>query len=159
MADLKERHIWRKQMWDEGLSYVCNQKPPFRVQSPGTEAWSNIAIGRSHFAIALTLTPRRKCIGCELYMTPSWKEEAFEQLSMQKDSIEAEIGEPLEWTPLPGKKAARILLEAPIDPRDDANRDQVKRWMSTKAVAFHRAFHDRVRNLQPPGGAEESRDD
>ena len=41
--DLKERHIWRKQMWDDVLAYIRDQKPPFRVQSPGTDTWSNIA--------------------------------------------------------------------------------------------------------------------
>ncbi len=72
-AELKERHIWRKQFWEEILGFIRDQKPPFRVQSPSTDAWTNIAIGRSHFAIALTLTPKRQCIGCELYMTPPWK--------------------------------------------------------------------------------------
>ena len=81
--------------------------------------------------------------------------------AQEEDAIEAEFGKPLEWKPLPGKKAARILLEAPIDPRDDANRDKVKQWMSAQALAFHKVFHDRVRSLQPPAGslADESRGD
>jgi hypothetical protein len=147
-ADLKERHIWRKQMWEEILGYIRDQKPAFRVQSASTDAWSNIAIGRGHFAVSLTLTPKRRCIGCELWMNPPWKEDAFAQLADQREAIEAEIGQPLQWKPLEGK-TARILLEAPIDPADPANRDSVKEWMYKHAVAFYRAFRDRVQKLQP----------
>jgi hypothetical protein len=143
-----ERRIWRKQMWTEILGYVKDQKPPFRVQSPGTDAWSNIAIGRGYFALSLTLTPKRRCIGCELWMNPLWKEDAFAQLAEQREAIEAEIGESLQWKPLEGK-TARILLEAPIDPADPANREAVKAWMYKHALAFYKAFHDRVKKLQP----------
>ncbi len=151
--ELKERHIWRKQLWEDTLTYIKEQRPPFRLQAPGTDAWANIAIGRSDFHIALTLTPKRQCIGCELYMTPPWKDDAFAQLLSQKATIEAEIGEPLQWKKLEGKKAARILLEAPIDPREPSNRDRVKHWMNDQAIAFHRVFLDRVKKLQPGDSA------
>jgi Domain of unknown function (DUF4268) len=147
--ELKERHIWRRDFWEEILTYVKAQNPPFRVGSPGIDAWTSIALGRSHFILGLTLTPSRQCIGCELYMAPAWKEDAFAQLYAQRDAIEAEVGESLQWLPLPGKKAARILLETAIDPRDDGNRDQVKRWMHQRAIAFYSAFHRRVKSLQP----------
>jgi len=147
-GELKERHIWRKQMWEEILGYIKDQKPQFRVQSPGTDAWSNIAIGRGYFALSLTLTPKRQCIGCELWMNPPWKEDAFAQLAEQREAIESEIGERLQWKPLEGK-TARILLEAPIDPADPANREAVKAWMHKHALAFYKAFHDRVKKLQP----------
>jgi hypothetical protein len=147
--DLKERHIWRKDFWEEILGYIKDQKPPFRVQSPGTDAWTNIAIGRAQFTMGLTLTPKRQCIGCELYVSPSWKEEAFAQLQAQREVIEGEIGESLQWLSLADKKVARILLEAPIDPRDPQNRDQVKKWMYKQAMAFYKAFHARVKALKP----------
>ena len=146
--EMKARHIWRQAFWDEILTYIAEKGPPFRVQSAGTGAWSNIALGRSHFSLDLTLTPKRQCIGCEIYMNPPWKEDAFAQLESQRDAIEAEIGETLQWLPLPGKKAARILLEAPIDPKDDSNHERVKEWMYKQSVAFYRAFHDRVRALR-----------
>ncbi len=147
--ELKERHIWRRACWEEILSYIEEQRPPFRLQSPGTGAFADIAIGRSHFHLALTLIPKRGCIGCELYMTPAWKEDAFAQLQAQREQIEAEIGEALQWKLLPGKKAARILLEAPINPKDEKNRQKVREWMHSRAVVFYNAFHARVKALQP----------
>lgn len=157
--ELKERHLWRRAFWEEILSYIKDQKPPFRLQAPGIDAWANIAVGRSHFNLALTLTPKRGCIGCELYMTPTWKDVAFAQLLAQREEIEAEIGESLNWQPLQGKKAARIILEAPINPRDESNRVKVKQWMHQHAVAFHKAFQPRVKLLQPGADGDNDGDD
>jgi hypothetical protein len=147
--ELKARHIWRKQMWEEILTYISSQKPPFRVQSAGTDAWSNISIGRSGFNLALTLTPKRQRIGCELYFTVPWKSQAFALLEAQKATIEREIGSTLDWQRLDGKKAARIALEKAVDPKDDARRDEVKQWMHQQAVAFYKAFQPRVKALTP----------
>lgn len=156
VAELKERHVWRRQFWEEILEYIKSKKPPFRVQSPGTDAWANIAIGRSEFAISLTLTPRRQCIGCELYFTPAWKDDAFAQLIAEREQIEREIGANLQWKALEGKKVARIQLEASIDPRDGKNREKVKEWMYTHAVRFYNAFQGRVKQLQPSVRSEEA---
>lgn len=147
---LKDRHIWRKQFWEEILNYIAGQQPPFRLQSPGTGDTSHIAVGRSGFRIYLALTPKHKRIGCGLYIRTSWKDSAYAQLEAQRTAIEEEIGETLQWRPIVGEKAAEVLLEAAIDPKDDSNRDQVKQWMHKQSVAFYKAFQPRVKNLMPP---------
>lgn len=156
--ELRERHIWRKEFWEEILTYIRGQKPPFRVQSPTTDAWSNIALGRGDFLLSLTLTPRRGVIGCELLMTPAWKDGAFAQLESQKAAIEAEIGEALQWMPMPGKKSARIVLEAAIHPGEEANREVVKKWMYEKALRFYKTFQPRVKLLKPTQVSPEDND-
>lgn len=145
--ELKERHEWRKSLWGEILTYIESQNPPFNLQSPGIGHWSSIALGRSNFALALTLTPKRQCVGCELYFQVPWKKDAIAQLWTQKDEIEAEIGSPLQWQSLEGKKAARIVLEARINPRDPENLQAVKEWMSLQSVNFYRTFKPRVAQL------------
>lgn len=145
----KERHIWRKDFWEEILAYIKSQNPPFRVQSPSTDAYSEISIGRSGFFLSLTLTPSRQCIGCELYLNGPWKDDAFNQLHAQKDGIEGQIGTPLQWKALPDKKSARIILETGINPRDPTNRDAVKQWLHQNAVAFYKTFQPRVKQLKP----------
>lgn len=145
--ELKDRHVWRKEFWEEILTYIKDQNPPFNVQSPSIDHWSSIAIGRSNFSIALSLVPKHQCITCELTITPSWKDSAFEQLAAQREDIESELGKPLEWLPLPGRKVARIMVKANIDPKNDSNRELVKQWMNEQANAFYRVFRSRVQNL------------
>jgi hypothetical protein len=146
----KELQLWRRSAWEEILSYITAQRPPFNVPRTSGSGWAGIAIGRGAFWIALTLTPGKQRIGCELSLNPVWKEAAFAQLEAQKQAIEAEIGAPLQWEPLPGKKMARIQLEADIDPKDPANRAKVKQWMYEKSCLFYKVFKDRVKKLIVP---------
>ena len=142
----KETQLWRKQFWEEILAHIKSKQPPFSVQSASVANWSNISIGRANIYLELTLTPKSKCIGCELRIKVAWKDEAFKQLKAQQAAIEAEIGEPLQWLPDAGTKLSKIMLKANIDPQDPANRDQVIKWMYEKSVAFYHAMHGRVKN-------------
>jgi len=145
-----DRHNRRRAMWTEILSYIKSKNPPFRVQSPGDDAWSTFRLGRGDFWFNLTLTPKRGCVGCELAFDPTWKMSAFSQLIADKSAIEAEIGKTLKWRDLPGRKVARIVLEEPIDPSDDNNLELIKLWMYEMAVLFFKTFQPRVMKLQQP---------
>lgn len=157
-GELKDLHIRRKSLWEDILANIKNQKPSLRVQSPTTQHWSNITLGRSEFHLALTLNSRRGAIGCELVMDPPWKDDAFAQLEAEKAAIEAQIGGPLQWMRLPGQKSARVLLEADIDPFKDANREAVKKWMYEKALRFYETFQPRVKLLKPTRVSPEDTD-
>ncbi len=140
---------WRQETWQDILDYISDQNVPFSVQSPSDDHWSNIALGRAGFWIELRIVSRNQRIGCAVAMDVSWKKDAYNQLLAQQKKIEEEIGANLEWREMPGHKSSRIVLEANIDPRTDGNRQQVKEWMHKYAVAFHKAFRHRVKNLNP----------
>jgi hypothetical protein len=150
----KERHLWRRSMWNEILDYIKNQSPPFKLQSPSKSHWSTISIGRSHFGINLLLLPSKSKVGCDLYFNCDWKDEAFQQLLSQKESIEMEIGVALQWLELPDKKSSRILLEVDIDPKKEDNLEKIKKWMAEMSVRFYEVFKQRVAQLQPSNDVE-----
>lgn len=143
----RERHEWRIRMWTDIHEAIRAVNPPFRLQRPGDDHWSSISIGRAGFHLNLLLTPRNSSIGIDLYITVPWKMEAFEALAAQKASIEAELGNSLQWLPLPGKKTARILLEAKIDPKKPDNEPEVRRWFATYSVRMFNVFKSRISNL------------
>ena len=138
---------WRRRFWREILDYIASRNPPFRVQSPSDDSWTVISLGRSSFKILLTLTPKRGCIGCELYFDVFWKDRAFDQLLRDRDAIESELGTRLTWNDKPGRKSASVYVERNIDPMDDSNRDEIKQWMYEQSLNFHRVFRDRVMRL------------
>lgn len=145
----RERHLWRQNFWQEIHEAIAQTKPPFRLPQAGTRHWSTIAIGRSGFEVNMLLTPRNQNIGVELFIKArDWKDSAFQQLCTEKDAIEAEIGEPLQWMPLHDKKSARILLEKKIDPREESNRQAICTWFCEKVPRMYRVFKDRVTALQ-----------
>lgn len=150
----QETHAWRRKMWIDIHEAIRSVKPPFRLQRPGDDHWSCISIGRSGFHIDLLLTPRNASIGIDLYFSVPWKDKAFESLKFQKEAIEAELGSPLQWMPLPEKKTARILLEAKIDARKPENKDIVSEWFATNSVKMFQIFKPRVLALVEPVSTE-----
>lgn len=139
--------IWNKEFWEDVLSYIKTQNPPFNVPSPSVDSWSGIAMGRSSFWLGLVIESKNPCIRCDLCFNPTWRKAAFEQLFAQRKEIESEIGCALDWLPSMDMKITRIRVRKEIDPKDEANRDEVKRWMHHYATAFYRAFRPRIANL------------
>lgn len=152
----QERHAWRRRMWIEIQEAIKAVKPPFRLQRPGDDHWSSISIGRAGFHLNMLLTPRNESIGIDLYITVPWKSEAFDALQAQKAAIEAELGSALQWMPLPGKKTARVLLEAKIDPRKPENEPQVREWFAVNSIKMFKAFKSRVLALVEPSEFEDA---
>lgn len=144
----KEGRHWRKELWEDVLNYIKEQNPPFNVQSPGSGQWTAIALGRGGFFVGLLLLQSQGKICCDLVMNPPWKEAAFAQIERDKAAIEAELGAALEWINNPNVGLARLRLTTDLDPRNDTDREAIKKWMYEKAVLFHRVFAPRVRSLQ-----------
>lgn len=144
-----ETRAWRENTWAEILSYIAAQNPPFKVQSPNDDHWSNISIGKAGFWIELTLVPSKQRITCGIGMNVLWKKDAFAQLQSEQRDIEKEIGAELAWREMPENKSARIVLEANLDPKDSNNGEEVKQWMYHQSIAFYKTFHQRIKVLKP----------
>jgi hypothetical protein len=142
-----ERHEWRRGMWEQIGEAIRATKPPFRLQKPGRDHWSSIAIGRSGFSLNMLLNTKNKSIGVELYVMVPWKMDAFNALEAQKVEIEHEVGTPLDWQVLPDKKSFRILLEANIDPKKPENLGAVKGWFIDNTARMYGAFKSRIAQL------------
>ena len=92
----------------------------------------------------------------ELYVANDPLKRAFKALAAQKEAIEREFGEPLEWQELPGKKACRIAtFRRDTDPSDEAARDEQHAWMLSKMERFRDVFAHRVKLLKLDSAAEE----
>ena len=98
-----------------------------------------------------------KEISCELYIAGRVGADlAFELLQEHKDSIEAELG-PLEWKPLPGKGACRIVQRKDADLEDREAWPALLDWLLERANAFHSVFSPLVTSLDLEGPPEEAR--
>lgn len=145
--ELSNSQIWNKDFWEDILTHIKGQNPPFNLQSPGVKSWSAIAMGRTGLWLELVTESRNPCIRCEICIKATWRLAAYEQLYAQRAEIENEIGCRLEWLELRGKRFTRIGVRKEIDPKDEINRDEVKRWMNHYATTFYYAFRPRIANL------------
>jgi hypothetical protein len=144
-----ERRQWYKSTWIRVGLAVSERKPTFRLQKPQPQHWSSIALGRSGFSLSMLLNTRTKAIGVELYISAEWSDVAFRALEEQLDEIESDLG-PLDWQPLEGKKSARIIMVAYIDPKDPDRQDEIDAWFAENVQRFYDVFKDRVARLEAP---------
>ncbi len=144
-------HLWRQTFWEEIHAHMYAHNPPFTLQKAGKDHWSSIALGRTGFLLDMLLTPKNKSVAISLIVQPEgWKDIAFEQLEIDKVAIEQEIGCPLQWFPLDGKKSSKIMIEAKIDPTIEGNRQSICEWFNETTPKMYHVFKSRIAALKSP---------
>jgi hypothetical protein len=134
--------------WASFAEYLRAKGSTFRIRRANNDHWFEFPIGRSGFGISATISTKTQRIGVELYIHRDLGKVAFRALHVQKQAIEQEFGEPLEWQELPGKKAARIaLFKYGVDPSEDEQYPELHAWMLAKMDRFKSVFAGRVKAL------------
>ena len=142
---LDQLHFWQE------VKVYANENPASTMQlgrTPRPQHWYNIAIGRTGFEIAFTVSSISNRVGCEIYMNDERAKQHFDLLNEQRKNIEAELGYDLDWQRLDEKKASRIAKyrEGRIDNEDE--RQELIEWLYGKAVEFHQVFSPRIQALE-----------
>ena len=77
-----------------------------------------------------------------------WNERLFDELEGQKDAIETELQEPLEWERLDNRRACRISVvrTGTIDD-DQETLEEIRDWMIERLLKFKRVFGPRLDEL------------
>ena len=97
-----------------------------------------MSTSKAHTA-ALIITRENK-IAVELIINSDDAKSVFNELVQNKDSVEAIIGEKLDWREMPEKKASRIVLFYPVDPYDEVSWLTQFKWLQSKLEKFDVAF-------------------
>jgi hypothetical protein len=147
-TELAERHKIRLAYWASFAEHLKEHGSSFKIARPNKDHWKWFSIGRAGFGISATISTDKKRAGVELYVVHDVNKAAFRALLLEKDAVEKEIGEPLEWQELPGKKASRIALyKQGVDPSDEKQYPEIQAWMLSKMEAFKKTFAGRVKAL------------
>jgi len=72
---------------------------------------------------------------------------AYQLLLKNKEAIEAEIQDNLDWQELPDGQDSRIVLYSDGNIRERDNWAEYFRWFKEYAERFHKAFSDRIQSL------------
>jgi CBS domain-containing protein len=121
-----------------------------QTQRASLQNWLSFNSGIAGFAFAWVL-PKEPILRVELYIDKGDKaanKAALEALKVQKDEIEAEIGEKLVWSPLPKARASRIYASIPFHiTHSQAEHEQAKHWGVEMMLKFNDVFRPRLRGL------------
>ena len=90
--------------WTTFAAYLREKEATFQIGRPQPLLWNLFPIGRRGCGINATININRQRIGVGLHVIDDVEKKIFHELLAQKESIEEEFGEPLDWG-LPERKA------------------------------------------------------
>ena len=133
--------------WTELCSAIVNKNTsPLKVQKPSPKHWHTFSIGKSGVGLNMTFNSKEDILAVEIYIISD--QSIFEYFDQDKDKIESELGEKLEWQPRPEKKASRIIIK-----RNNSVLENEKEWghyiswSIDKLEKFHNIFGTRLKSL------------
>jgi hypothetical protein len=152
IAETRDSHRIRIAYWASFAEYLKARHASFRIKRQSKDHWFSFGIGRAGFNISATISTEKERLGVELNLANDMSKMAFKTLYAEKDAIEREFGEPLEWLELPGKKAARVAVYLRgVEPANEACYPEYHAWMLAKMDRFRAVFASRIKSL--PSGA------
>ncbi len=143
-----EGNMLKQAFWTSFNEFMEEKGTFLKLRKPLPQSWYSLAVGRSNFEIYLTVRTLKPRIGCELYLSGEQAKKAFHTLIKQKEEIEREMGEKLDWQELPEARDCRIALYnlgADVEKREEWN--DYFEWLGGKAEKFHKVFSKRVKDL------------
>ena len=138
--------------WSELLSQF---KAAYPHETNATKApkdsWFALSIGRSGFQTSWGFTGDRR-FRIELYIDTG--EHHFDELFRQKSEVETQMGHPLDWDRIEGKRACRAssyYSPSPISVTDPGDvLDPLTVWAITEMKRFRDVFRARILALTAP---------
>lgn len=147
--ELAERHHVRIAYWASFAEYLKTHSSRFVIRRTSKDHWFSFSVGRGGVSISATISTKKNGrAGVELYFHRDPFKRAIRQLALQREAIEQEFGEPLEWQELPGKKASRIAIyRTNIDPSDQTNFPTLHQWMLERMDKYRQVFGPRLQSI------------
>lgn len=111
-----ERHEQRFQFWEQLLNYAKGKTKIHANRSPTNGSWIAGSTGRAGFALNYVVRQLECQVELWIGMGAGKRDSnkaAFRALFVQRDLIENEFGEPLDWQELPESDGSRIRFVMP----------------------------------------------
>lgn len=143
-GEVTETKLKQLEFWNMLRDYAKEQNARIRFQKAYPQHWTNISIGSSDAHMAFTIRSKENLFGVELYISDN--KDLYAHLFQNKEAIEQELSESLEWMELPEKKASRIRISYPGDFNDQTKWETYFGWILGVAEKFQTVFPKYLRN-------------
>lgn len=145
---LTETKQLQREYWAALREYMTESDSSVKPTKPLPQHWMNFAVGRSNFYMHSLANMKEGRIGLGLAMTGPDAKPHFHLLWQQREKIEKEFGEPLEWLELPERKESRVMLhDLEADPNDRDDWPAQHAWITEKLEKFDSVFRQKIKHL------------
>lgn len=152
LSELRKLYI---RYWDALGATIRARKTMLKPQKGGPQQWTNLSIGRSHFALVASAAEQNGSIRAELSMAGPTGKLAFARLQTDREAIDAAYGPGLIWDEMPGRKQSRVSETLPdVDLWNEPDWPRQHQWLADRLDRLHRVFQDRVRKLDLAAGSD-----
>ena len=141
--------------WTALRNYLYENSTILKPQKASPKHWMNFAIGRSYFHMSSIINTQQNTIGVVLVIKGEDAKAHFNLLLQDREVIDAELTEPVDWKEMPDKKESRIKIIQNSDPWDKGSWDAQHKWLKDKLEEFHNAFSKRIQSLNADDYQEE----
>ena len=149
-GNLSETRKLQLEYWTEFSQFLRARKSTVRPQKPFPQHWMNFAIGRYNIYLVGFVNTKEKRIGVYLVTTGVNSKAFYHLLENDKNEIEAEMGEHLDWRESPDRTESHILLQQyESDLFDRPRWMEYQTWMAERLEKFSHVFGPRVKRLNP----------
>lgn len=134
--------------WTVFKEYLIENYPNIPARKPRPEHWADFAIGRTYFLLRVSTGMRDGYITVELIMEGAFAKPHYYLLEEQKEAIEAEFGDALEWRELPDAKSSAIrYMRDDVDPTNQTHWTEYHAWVADVLTRFNEVFRQRIKSL------------
>ncbi|GAA1605891.1 DUF4268 domain-containing protein [Kribbella karoonensis] len=106
----RDRLYW--DFWEQTRTAIQARHPGWsRARSSTKASWFNMALGTSGAVVSMSFTRAGLCV--QLYFEApdaAANQARYDALLARRDEFDAALGESATWDPMPGRKAARIVV-------------------------------------------------
>lgn len=140
---VRGKRLAYSEFWSALLDRIRAERPLWtRASRAPADSWITLPFGTSTIWYGMAFTGQG--LACELYFGSSDAEAnnaAYQQYAAGREQIERDLGGPLEFQPLPEKKACRIATYLPgADVTNSAEHVSYLRWLMQTHERFRRAM-------------------
>jgi len=158
-GELDEREREYVAYWSAFDAFLRERNAPFKVPDPPpSNYYCGFGIGRTAFWPVALAGMRDNRLSVELQFNHRTASKAiFDEFSKERDAIDAEFGERLEWLRLDDQirsKVAIVTTEFRLTDRDQW--PQQHAWLLDRLQKFKRVFRDRIKDFRLPEGQQEA---
>lgn len=155
-SQLTPRDLTLRDFWSDLKAELERNRSKVRTQKPLPQSWTNAALGRTGIHLVAVARVRKRSMAVQVTLHGPNRDAFYKELFAQKEPIEAQFGEPLEWRELPEKTESQIrIARENVDLTDRGKWPEYLTWMRERLERLQSVFGSRARNL---GGVESSMD-
>ena len=138
----------QERFWSAFREYLVDKQSSMAPNKMKANSYLTFRLGRRGFKLSTMLSKKNQYIGVRLYISGQDAQKHYSQLVEQRETIEQEFGESLEWSEAFGRNPCRVTLrKADTDPTDEADWQNQFEWLRSNLEKLDKIFRPRIAEL------------